>query len=244
MFRHKGKGRTYLHNLKLASALSCVAGIVNITGVLSVGTLTTNVTGHFAYFSEAFFLKNYHLALTYLLYTFFFLLGAFISNTLMELAARYKARSSYVLPIVVEVIILLFAASSDIWKADSDRITIVLSCSLLFAMGLQNALVTNVSRSIVRTTHLTGLFTDLGIELSQFLFYKAPGERKKLTKAIFLKAAIISCFFLGGFIGGFGFFILGSGTLVIPVGLLFVSLWYDRLSLRYYHVTRRMRHYQ
>lgn len=54
MFRHKGKGRTYYHNLKLASILSGVAGLVNITGVLSVNNLTTNVTGHFA-----FFLNNY-----------------------------------------------------------------------------------------------------------------------------------------------------------------------------------------
>lgn len=242
MFRHKGKGRTYSHNLKLASILSCVAGIVNISGVLSVGTLTTNVTGHFAYFSEAFFLKDYHLAFTYLLYTLFFLSGAFVSNTLMELAARYKSHTSYVLPIIVEISILLFVASSDLWKASYPAsVSIMLACSLLFAMGLQNALVTNVSRSVVRTTHLTGLFTDLGIELSQLLFYKAPGERKKLKKAIFLKGAIILCFFMGGFIGGFGFFHFGTGTLVVPVILLFICLWYDRLSLRYHHVRRRMR---
>ncbi|MGF1923258.1 MAG: DUF1275 family protein, partial [Bacteroidia bacterium] len=84
MFRHKGKGRTYLHNLKLASILSTVAGIVNITGVLAVNTLTTNVTGHFAFFSEQLFLGNYGLAITYLYYILFFLLGAFVSGVIME----------------------------------------------------------------------------------------------------------------------------------------------------------------
>ena len=39
MLRHRGKGRTYAHNLKLASILSSVAGIVNITGLLSLKTL-------------------------------------------------------------------------------------------------------------------------------------------------------------------------------------------------------------
>ncbi|WP_244095154.1 DUF1275 domain-containing protein [Pedobacter alluvionis] len=72
MFRHKGKGHTYSHNLKLASILSTVAGIVNISGVLSVHTLTTNVTGHFAFFSEQLFLKNYNMAFTYLYYILFF----------------------------------------------------------------------------------------------------------------------------------------------------------------------------
>ncbi len=50
MFRHKGKNRTFAHNLRLATLLSFVAGLVNITGVLAVKTLTTNVTGHFAFF--------------------------------------------------------------------------------------------------------------------------------------------------------------------------------------------------
>lgn len=244
MFRHRGKGRNYLHNLKLASLLSCVAGIVNITGVLSLGTLTTNVTGHFAFFSEAFLLKDYNMAFTYLVYTLFFLFGAFVSNTLMELALKYKHHTSYMFPIAVEIGVLFFVASSNFlqesyWATNP----IVLSCALLFAMGLQNALVTNVSRSVVRTTHLTGLFTDLGIELSQMLFYKEPAERKKLNKAIFLKVAIIGCFFSGGLIGGFSFLLIGKITLCIPITILFFSLWYDSLILRFHNVKRKLRHH-
>ena len=48
-------------------------------------------------------------------------------------------------------------------------------------MGLQNALVTKVSQSVVRTTHLTGLFTDLGIELSQLFFYRKMSEFKPVS---------------------------------------------------------------
>ncbi|MGC1244182.1 MAG: hypothetical protein WA874_21505 [Chryseosolibacter sp.] len=53
MFR-QGKPRSVRHNLRLASILSFVAGIVNINGVLSMNILTTNVTGHFAFFSREF----------------------------------------------------------------------------------------------------------------------------------------------------------------------------------------------
>lgn len=45
MFRHKGKSHTIVHNLKLASLLSFVAGIVNVAGFLAVNRLTTNFTG-------------------------------------------------------------------------------------------------------------------------------------------------------------------------------------------------------
>ena len=50
MFRHQGKSRTLKHNLRIATILSFVAGIVNVTGFLEFKQLTTNVTGHFALF--------------------------------------------------------------------------------------------------------------------------------------------------------------------------------------------------
>ena len=74
MFRHAGRSRTYIHNLRLASILSLVAGIVNITGVLSVKVLTTNVTGHFAFFTEDLSDKNYGIAIGYLFFILSFLL--------------------------------------------------------------------------------------------------------------------------------------------------------------------------
>ena len=52
MFRHKGNSRTFQHNVSLAVSLSLIAGMVNVSGVLALKTLTTNVTGHFAFFAE------------------------------------------------------------------------------------------------------------------------------------------------------------------------------------------------
>lgn len=240
MFKHKGKGRTYSHNLRLASILSAVAGIVNITGVLALGTLTTNVTGHFAFFSEELFFRRYETALVYLFYILFFLLGAFVSSLLMEWTARRKHRASYVIPILVEMAILLAVSFSHmLFPKGHPSLAILLPGLLLFAMGLQNALVTRVSQSVVRTTHLTGLFTDLGIELSQVFFYKEKAERTQLNKSIFLKLMIIGCFFLGGNVGAFVFAGFGLKTLVLALALLLFALWYDRLLFRYHYIRRK-----
>lgn len=242
MFRHTGKGRTYLHNLRLASLLSAIAGIVNIVGVLGLNTLTTNVTGHFAFLSEEFVTKNYVLVWVYLLYVVFFLAGAFVSSTLIEIAARRNLIHSYAWPIILEIILLLVVSYAD-EPIGNDQFPskAFLSCTLLFAMGLQNSLVTKVSQSVVRTTHLTGLFTDLGIELSQLIFYRGTLERTVLRKSILLKVAIIGCFFIGGLVGGFIFLKLGIGTLYFPVALLVMALWYDRILLRVYHIRRKLR---
>lgn len=77
MFRHRGRARTLVHNLKLASLLSFVAGIVNVAGFFSVQRLTTNVTGHFAYFADEVVKQHFFTAGLYLLYIICFLLGAF-----------------------------------------------------------------------------------------------------------------------------------------------------------------------
>jgi uncharacterized membrane protein YoaK (UPF0700 family) len=52
MFTHQGSERTFNHNLKIATLLSFVAGVVNVVGYFSVQKLTTNVTGHFAFFVD------------------------------------------------------------------------------------------------------------------------------------------------------------------------------------------------
>ncbi|CAM2841796.1 DUF1275 domain-containing protein [Chryseobacterium flavum] len=241
MFRHRGKNRTYFHNLKLASALSFVAGIVNITGVLSVNILTTNITGHFAFFSEEIFLKNYSNALVYLLYILFFLAGAFCSSLIVEFSSGRKKLRPHLIPLVIEILILGFAGLSDIKKLGITVSAYTIAALLLFAMGLQNSLVTRVSQSVVRTTHLTGLFTDLGIELSKLFFKHEENGYRQLKKNIMLKLVIIICFFSGCMIGGLLYKILHLKTLLYAAGLMILIIRYDKVLYRYYALKRKLR---
>ena len=236
MFRHKGKRRSYGHNIRLASILSFVAGIVNIVGLLSVNVLTTNVTGHFAFFSRTFVNEEFSNAVIYLWFLLSFLAGAFCSNLISEIIVRVKENLSYVVPILLEIILLVSVASLHFNQPD------VVACILLFAMGLQNALVTRVSQSVVRTTHLTGLFTDLGIELSQLLFYRKTSENFTLKRSIYLKLAIIVCFFAGGIAGGFAFYYLNLKVLFIASAGLALALLYDYILLKFYVIKRKVLH--
>lgn len=232
MFRHKGNRRTFNHNLRLASNLSFIAGIVNIAGVLSVATLTTNVTGHFAYFSEELSLKNYSKAITFVLFIFFFLLGAFVCNTLIEIISKLKPRIAHAFPMLIEIVVLTFVGAGYISHKEH------IAYSLLFAMGIQNALVTQISQSVVRTTHLTGLFTDLGIELSQLFFYKKPDEKSRLKRSILLRLSIIFFFFLGGILGGFFYKKYQLEILLFAALSLVIALFFDNIII-YYNMTKR-----
>ena len=90
MFRHQGRARTFKHNLQIATVLSFIAGIVNVTGFLAIQQLTTNVTGHFALF--IFDIENFEFwrGTIYLLYILSFIFGSFVSAFLIEKYKRSK----------------------------------------------------------------------------------------------------------------------------------------------------------
>lgn len=241
MFRHKGKNRTFIHNLRLATLLSFVAGVVNITGVMSVKTLTTNITGHFAYFAEEIMRKDFAAAITFFVFTLIFLLGAFTSNFISEYVAKSNSNFSHIIPIALEILILAIVASFESAMSLDNLEGKFLASAMLFAMGIQNSLVTKISQSTVRTTHLTGLFTDLGIELSQLFFYKKPEETKKLKTNIYLRISIISFFFIGCVLGGFIYSFFNIKTLFIACFFLLIALLYDSIRLQYHLFKRRLK---
>lgn len=239
MFIHQGKRRTALHNLQIASLLSFVAGIVNVAGFLAVAKLTTNVTGHFAFFVDEVFKLNFWQGFIYFLYIFFFFLGSFTSSFLVEIISRKNDNYVYIIPTSIESSILLVIA------VFGHRLIVVnpdlIACSLLFAMGLQNSLVTRISNATVRTTHLTGLFTDLGIELSQLFFYRAQEVRDKLVSSIKLRMTIISFFFVGGIVGGIFYASIGLHVLLIGTFSLIMGIVYDNVKLKVKLLQRKYR---
>lgn len=225
MFKHHGNSRTLEHNLKIATLLSFVAGVVNVIGFISVYRLTTNVTGHFAFFVDGILHFNVYDALIYFLYIISFFVGSFVSNTLVEIVLKRNEKNIFIAPIVFEILILSIVGiiGHFLYQSHPD----IIALSLLFAMGLQNSLVTRISNAVVRTTHLTGLFTDLGIEISQLFFYTTDEQRKKLRSTIRLRLRIIVFFFVGGIIGGIFYKQLDLHTLLIPAAMLCIGLFYD-----------------
>lgn len=239
MFKHRGKTRTFQHNLAIASLLSFVAGMVNVVGFLSIQQLTTNVTGHFAFFMEEVLQWKLWAGFAYFLFILFFLAGSFFSNLLVEAGLRHSEKKAFLRPVLIEAALLLVAALAGPRIIETHPN--LLAYILLFSMGMQNSLVTSLSNATVRTTHLTGLFTDLGIELSQLFFYKKEEQQERLRSSIRLRLTIIGFFFLGGIAGGLPFSKAGLHILLLAVFLLLAGLLYDAIKLRVLVVQRKMK---
>lgn len=235
MLRHLGTRRTYAHNVKLASLLGLTAGFVNAAGFLAFSVLTTNVTGHAALFAEQIAIQNWKTARVIALWMFLFLAGAFISSLIVSLVGRNQ-RFSYAIPVLIEISIMLGVAFYGHAYPHNLIGKEIFAGSLLFAMGLQNSLVSIVSGSVVRTTHLTGTFTDLGIEMAQVL-QKGNKDQSSLKIRIKLRLAIIFCFMGGALAGAYLFRYQGFYAFLIPAAILFFTLAADvfRIKIRYYY---------
>lgn len=229
MLRHFGTKRTYKHNLKLAVLLCLTAGFVNAAGFLGFSALTTNVTGHAALFAERIAQQNWDEAGTVVVWMLLFLAGAW-SSSLIIARIGHHGRFSFAIPLFVELSILIFCAFYDIEKELLLSKGLFVGC-LLFAMGLQNALVSVISGSVVRTTHLTGTFTDLGIDLAQLKRHSLAGQRE-LTSKIKLRLSIIIFFMLGALSGAYSFRHLGFRAFLLPCLILFFTVFFDVFRLR------------
>lgn len=236
MLRHTGERRSFAHNLRLAVLLCLNAGFINAAGFIAFAVLTTNVTGHAALLAVNLTTGQWRAARMVALWLLLFLAGAFASSLYIGKVGRDRSFAYTVPVIVITLLVLIIAVFGQDYRHTLPE-TEYFAGSLLFAMGMQNALVSMVSGSVVRTTHLTGMFTDLGIDLSGALLSRRnlnPAQQRR----ILLRLVIITFFLLGGLAGGWAFLSFNFAAFYIPAGLLLIVLFYDYFRVRIKQVIR------
>ena len=229
MFRGEQGQRSHRQNLALAGALALVAGMVNTLGFLEEGLFTSHVTGHAGQLSLALVLPEGGSIGAIAARLLAFLFGAFCACVAIEGPPVKNKAYIYSLLLIVEAALLLDALVAP------PRLSLG-PLSLFTAMGLQNGLVTRLSGAVVRTTHLTGVVTDLGIEAARWglllleLMTRHFGTRggrlnearPNLTKSLLLLTILVA-FLMGGALAASLFVRVGGVALLAPITLLLVG---------------------
>jgi uncharacterized membrane protein YoaK (UPF0700 family) len=113
----------------------------------------------------------------------------------------------------------------SLWHTVFLPVTVVLLC---FIMGLQNAVITKISQARIRTTHVTGLVTDLGIELGKLLYVNRHPDMQPVRadrERLRVHLQLVLSFLIGGIAGALGFKHLGYvSTLPLALALLLLVL--------------------
>jgi uncharacterized membrane protein YoaK (UPF0700 family) len=221
--------RTPQADLKLGTVLAFVAGAANAGGFLAVGQYTSHMTGMLSALADHLVLGQFVLVGAGLVSILAFLLGTMSTAWIVNWGMRLQLRSAYGLPLLVEAALLLvfglFGTAMSLWQALFLPVTVVLLC---YIMGLQNAVITKISRARIRTTHVTGLVTDLGIELGKLLYVNRQpslqpvrADRERLR----VHAQLVCGFLVGGIAGALGFKHVGYvSTLPLAMALLLLVL--------------------
>ncbi len=191
-------------------ALSGSAGFVNVVVLAAGGLPATHVTGTVSRLSADLGNHNSLDARRVLYMLAAFAGGAVISGLLLANQSLRPGRR-YGLVTLIEACVL---AASAITLRDS-----VLTGTLLAAVaaGMQNAMASSYSGLIVRTTHVTGVLTDLGFLIGHTL----RGNRAEFWRFALLLALLVA-FFAGGVLGVESWNAVGADALWIPTALLSV----------------------
>ena len=188
-----------------AGALACVAGMVNAVGFLGFQHQSvTHLTGTTTLLGIAVAGGDAESTLELLAMLGAFLAGAVSAGVLIQDSTLQLGRR-YGVALAIESA-LLFTAVPLFARHELAG----MACAAM-AIGLQNAMATTYSGAVVRTSHVSGMFTDIGIGFGHAL-RGLPLQRRRLQ----LCTLIIACFAGGAIAGAFGYARMGADVLLVP----------------------------
>lgn len=221
--------RTEPANRDLGIVLAFVAGAANTIGFLHFHHYTSHLTGVLSNVADDVSAGLWRAALAGAGLLVVFLAGAATTAVLVNWGKRHDRHSVYGLPPFLEALLLLAVAALCAQPSAAAWRPAMAAGLLTFVMGLQNALITKVANAVIRTTHVTGIVTDLGIELGKLMYvhrteHPDPALRVHARRdRILLLSSLLAAFFGGGVGGGLGYRSVGALALV-PLAVLLTGL--------------------
>jgi uncharacterized membrane protein YoaK (UPF0700 family) len=227
--RLTGSNRNQTANRQLAHFLAFIAGAANAGGYVAVKQYTSHMSGIVSAMADATAVQDLGWLATGTSALLAFLAGAACTAILVNWGRRRGLNSEYALPLMVEAgLLLCFGLTGTNLERHQWFVVPAMVALLCFTMGLQNAIITKISQAEIRTTHLTGMVTDIGIELGKAMYWNRSAGDKERTgvKAdmdkLWLLTSLVGLFFIGGVAGAVGFKHIGFVATLPLAAVLFM----------------------
>lgn len=216
--------RTEAADRHIARYLAFIAGAANAGGFLAVRQYTSHMSGIVSSIADNLAVGSMRVVADGTAAVASFLCGALCTTLCIRWARNRRMQSQYALPLLVEALMLAFFGIIG-REFTGGRVlgTVMLLC---FTMGLQNAMITKLSGSVIRTTHLTGMITDIGISLGRLIsrYREVEVQVEHELASLRLLSSLVLLFFLGGVTGALGFAHVGFFfTLPLAALLLLIA---------------------
>ncbi len=202
MLQKYSNSRSFSDNLKLGSLTAFTAGMVNVASLVLFFSFASNVTGHFAILAEEIANGRWFQVAVVLGWISCFFFGSFLSNNIVINGGKRSTFLTHSIPMLLEIACFITVGLYGHYVyAETLVETEALVAILLFSMGLQNGLTASISNFSVKTTHLTGLTTDLAIHVS-LLTKKKYRQKTEIRQKTKLLLTIATSYALGGVLSG------------------------------------------
>lgn len=225
-------------NIAIWLSMAFQGGAINAGGFLACHRFVTHTTGFATSFGAEVAQGHLEAAFGLLTVPVFFLLGAMTSaffvdrNLTLGKAPRYDWMFGLIsITMMVVAVMGSWGAFGVFGEPDSslakDYILIALLC---LCSGIQNGTITSASGAVVRTTHLTGITTDLGIGLMRVLTKdRRPEARSNERRANWMRSGLVLSFILGSAVSAFLFYQVQYwgflGPALISMLLMIITIW-------------------
>ncbi len=185
--------RNLSENIQLGSLTAFTAGMVNVASFMIFFSFSSNVTGYYALLAAEFVKENWYQVAVVFAWIFLFFFGGFCSNLIV---INFNSKNTYLAhatPLLIEILCLVAVGFyGEYFYTETLNETELLLALNIFAMGLQNGLTVSISNFTVKTTHLTGATTDVGVLLSLFTKKKFRGNTELRNRAKLLSFVIFA----------------------------------------------------
>jgi uncharacterized membrane protein YoaK (UPF0700 family) len=231
MLRKYSNNRTLKDNISLGVLTAITAGMVNVASLLIFFSFTSNVTGHYAILASEIVKGNLFQIVMVFSWILLFFLGGFVSNLFVINFTQKNSYIAHAMPILLEIACVFIVGFYCInFYQETLFETEILVCLLIFSMGLQNGLTASISNFAVKTTHLTGTTTDLGLLMSMFTKKKFRENKDLVNRAKLLISVMVS-YLTGAVVGGIIYFNIEYYIFYVVCTFLFIILSYDFYSI-------------
>lgn len=219
--------RSFSDNIRLGILTSFTAGMINVASLMIFFSFTSNITGYYAILAAELVKGNLYQVAVVFAWVFLFFLGGFFSNLIVINFNHKNAYLAHSTPLIIEIICMISVGIyGEYFYKETLNETEGLLSLMLFAMGLQNGLTASISNFSVKTTHLTGITTDIGILFSMFT-QKQFRNNEDLNKRAKLLISIVSSYFSGAVLSGFIYLYLSFKIFYVISFVLGIVIFYD-----------------
>ncbi len=213
---------------------------MNTGGFLACHRFVSHMTGYGTYVGVEFGQTQYLQAFEMALAPLFFLAGAIYSGWLVDrrIALRQEPRLQRGMITMAALNLFIYLGEFSGWLGTFGEPLVLqrdflLLFTLCFACGLQNGLFTGLTKGQVRTTHLTGPITDIGLNLVRtYTLERHDPERVRLSKLNLLRVKIVISFLSGSLIATLVFTRMTYEGFAVPTAISLCLIWYVRILLR------------